>query len=409
MSNPYSADDIDTQTKWNALLVSCCCEMPECPAPEIESESVEATADALYDTESEPEIVDDEYYGGFATFVDPGGADTEKLPLIYRKADPESGLLSVGEWGSWEQFPGIAIEVDPEVYPNGAPGDEPVVFSKTKHVYDSEGVGTATYSGVAHMFHDFGEGPVSDYCTTWSNSTTAFPFTGEELTDIAFDPCERTATKWTQITSRQQAQFGTEESRSCPLTYGDEVALTYWADIIVTDREEVTISDSISPAAVITAAIAALGAWPTPATGGTSMATTTVDWPTLGDIRDETSAWPGCDALPITVQGGATVTKVRRRFNIPAEQAGTYRRVLFDILEEPDGWDAVPPTASRSFYAQDQEWVWNSPAARTSPWYEIPPPSVAGRRRMVNIRVWSHAGPYGALPTLVGDQVSLPD
>lgn len=45
MSNPFSEDPILTQPQWNAVLAGgdCCCEMPECPVPTQECQSIDST------------------------------------------------------------------------------------------------------------------------------------------------------------------------------------------------------------------------------------------------------------------------------------------------------------------------------------------------------------------------------
>jgi hypothetical protein len=126
------------------------------------------------------------------------------------------------------------------------------------------------------------------------------------------------------------------------------------------------------------------------------------------------------------------------QWQVPTTHEGTYFKVWFDVLEEPDGWDATiddpdyeppedndppepvpqvpkPGRPNRSWYAQDvvREWTGPGENGQDDPsWligdpYEIPPPDVPGTRRIVNIRFECYRGPYGNLPQVVGEGVEL--
>lgn len=106
------------------------------------------------------------------------------------------------------------------------------------------------------------------------------------------------------------------------------------------------------------------------------------------------------------------ITFCRHRWAVPGSHTGTYYKIAWDVLEQPVGWDASPPTAERSFFLKDQIWEWTGPgdpedpASWQSPWFYIPPPAKPGIRKVVNAKIWAHSGgPYGTLPTPFGEQV----
>jgi hypothetical protein len=123
----------------------------------------------------------------------------------------------------------------------------------------------------------------------------------------------------------------------------------------------------------------------------------------------------------------ASIKKLRFRWVIPdtwTDQntgldvpfTGSYFKITWDILEEPDGWDDPSPTVFRSFHLSDQTWEWTGPGdpedddSWKSPWFEIDPPEVPGTRRVVNIRFECYRSPkYGNKPQVTGEAVELPD
>jgi hypothetical protein len=128
-----------------------------------------------------------------------------------------------------------------------------------------------------------------------------------------------------------------------------------------------------------------------------------VDYTEDADEEPSCSAWRGC----------TSARQARRRWIVDDEHTGTWFKVMWDILDEPAGWDADPPTAARSFFSVDNTWEWTRPAGTLDPedylsgWYFINPPDTPGTRRVVNGRAFHHRGPYGSKPTLFGEQVTL--
>lgn len=123
-----------------------------------------------------------------------------------------------------------------------------------------------------------------------------------------------------------------------------------------------------------------------------------------------------------------TATKARIRWKIPHEWAdpvtgltvafpGTYFKITYDIVEEPDGWDAPSPTVFRSFVSEDNVLEWNGPGIgsenddswRTA-WVDIPLPTGKGRCVLANLRlVCREDWGLGVLPQVWGESVTLPD
>ena len=118
----------------------------------------------------------------------------------------------------------------------------------------------------------------------------------------------------------------------------------------------------------------------------------------------------------------------RSRFHIPATWTdpvtgatvpfpGTYFKITYDILEEPDGWDDPVPTVFRSFVSEDNVLEWTGPGSGAAndpswllPWITLDPPTVPGTRRIVNVRfVCRENWGLGVLPQVWGEAVTLPD
>ena len=91
----------------------------------------------------------------------------------------------------------------------------------------------------------------------------------------------------------------------------------------------------------------------------------------------------------------AVVRQKRIRWRIFEGHTGSYYKVTWDVINEPDWWDedpVEPPGTIRSWLLEDQTWVWSGPgtpgvdATWRSPWFEIDVPTVAGQNRPVNFR-----------------------
>ena len=142
---------------------------------------------------------------------------------------------------------------------------------------------------------------------------------------------------------------------------------------------------------------------------------TELDWATMTTFSQCTSSR---DDKEVTFSSD-TMTSLRWsrfRWVIPDDFEGNYFKITWDVIEEPDGWDDSPPTASRSFVLTDQTWEWTGPGdpddedSWKSGWYQLDPPSVDGIRRVVNIRFECYkSAKMGVAPQLTGDAVELPD
>lgn len=104
----------------------------------------------------------------------------------------------------------------------------------------------------------------------------------------------------------------------------------------------------------------------------------------------------------------------RFRWKVPDAHTGTYFKITWDVLNEPTGWDSTPPTATRTYFAEDQTFVWNGTAGggtdRYSEWYRITVPNFVGTRRIVNVRYECYGTTnYGNKPQVTGEAVTLPD
>jgi hypothetical protein len=97
-------------------------------------------------------------------------------------------------------------------------------------------------------------------------------------------------------------------------------------------------------------------------------------------------------------------TALRFRFRIPITHTGSKFFFTYDIAEFPTAGDP-------SFVSQDNVAEWTGPGTgiESDPswlteWVVIPPPEVAGERRVVNVRYTCYSGAkYGAKPQLVGE------
>lgn len=140
-----------------------------------------------------------------------------------------------------------------------------------------------------------------------------------------------------------------------------------------------------------------------------------LDWATMDKGNDCHSR--RIDITPLGSPFRLLEAKFHRfRWVIPDTFQGTWFKITWDVIEEPLGWDEDPPTATRSYHAENQTWEWTGPGdpedpeSWKSPWIEIPVPAVSGSRRVVNIRFECYrSARYGHLPQITGDAVTLPD
>lgn len=178
------------------------------------------------------------------------------------------------------------------------------------------------------------------------------------------------------------------------LDYDDE-GTTFTYTVTLTFTNPITVSDVLD----IATAIADAASW----SGSMTSSSASLDIDYLF-----------CDGAPTEQVASASVRKVRFRWVIPESWAGSYFKISWNILTEPDGWDdeeaETPPERTLS---EDQTWVWSGPGdpenddSWKSGWYEIEPPDVPGTQRVVNIRYECYRSPYGNKPQVTADAVEL--
>lgn len=130
-------------------------------------------------------------------------------------------------------------------------------------------------------------------------------------------------------------------------------------------------------------------------------------WATLEHLQTVGS---GLEEKPIVIRW----IKTGYQWSVPDEWQGSYFKVTWDVLEEPDGWDDPSPTVFRSFVAEGLTWVWTGPGDTEDPdsWksgvYTIEPPTVPGTRRVVNVRFECYkSAKFGVRPQVTGEAVEL--
>jgi hypothetical protein len=165
-------------------------------------------------------------------------------------------------------------------------------------------------------------------------------------------------------------------------------------------------------------------------------------WPTKESVMDYED-WSSCDGDTIIIPVWAYATQVRYRWVIDSQIVasmassdsdgiedwwkGVYFKVTWDVIFEPDGWDAMildsdsnpsndipdPDAPEREFFAEDLTWEWTGPGdpydedSWKSPWFELSPPNAPGVKRIVNIRYECYRGPFGHKPETLGEGIEL--
>lgn len=371
---------IETLDDWNARL-ACCCEMPACPVPVMECQSKTAEAE----------------YSGYLPFIEPAGAPTDLVPRLYGDVQFISGSAYSGTQWLFDSGPGT--------YPIS--GEQKIVQT---YSFDIDGVGSQTRVQTGNT-HD----EVEDTCTASGPDSTDSDVYSELVTvdyveDDTVIVCEEAENS---TTINYVGVFGSEPFLAgCPgpFAYGHTEAYNALRQD-VTGR---TLTDPKTPADLISEAT--LPAWGEPGEGSLCEASASLDWPTIESL----APWPECSPTnsgsPDNVDVSASARAVRFRWKIPDTHLGTYFKITWDIIEEPEGWDADPPTALRSYVSEDNTWEWTGPGdpedpdSWLSPWYEIDPPSVPGTRRVVNIRFECYRSTrYGNKPQTTGEGVTLLD
>jgi hypothetical protein len=363
---------IETLDDLNQILGQCCCEMPECPVPTKECESATASiGDRGYHNVEDEEwtlysvLKYREEYTETYSAPDEEVTSSAFYELAYTWDIPWEG--SIGSCYTW------------------APTEDSVCTSEGTLVhefYDTvDGVRDALNNTLTVTRYARAGDPIPD--TDPVEYYPACTFEDMGVTDYV-DPEEPDVETSLGINNTSLGAFSVYGGSSVDLElYEEGVTYAAWA------------------AAAITEAILQLAEIGDECYTGSSCVSSTAQ---------TEDPLPGDDSVAVTVIGS------RFRWTIPDTWTGSYFKITWDILEEPDGWDDPSPTVFRSFHLSDQTWEWTGPgdpedaASWQSGWYVIEPPEVAGSRRVVNIRFECYRSPrFGNKPQVTGEAVELPD
>lgn len=363
MSNPYGNDDIEVMDQWNDILSRCGnCLMPTYSAPSTMFESITVLAS---------------FYFMPAWFV--GLTKEEKCKqfrTIRRSHTNSSHETSDNDYASTTTSSN---------------------FSKTSlttiPLPDEDGFSTFTSINTANIYSDYsttlndppeGEDATSSGSTTYSSSN-------------ASGSCIGTVT----ITSSEEGGGSSGPWNSCEtLDFNVGPEWTYEGDGLFSyvnpdddsgepERKETEYLDEFNY----------------------------LDWLAEKSWEDEDQQIGNRVRATLECNGA---TKIRFKWEAsPTSPTDSYLRVIWDVIEEPDGWDDENPTVERSWVSQDNTWVWDGPAildgdngyllsSLRSDFYYIDAPEVVGTRRVVNVRYDNGQTPYGSLPMVLGEGIELP-
>ena len=349
---------IETLTEWNERLEMCgCCPMPECSEPTVFCENNWASIDTA---------------NNGIGFTPEEGYDPLVDPLYYRR------LIY--------HYEGTSLF-----------GDGSITFTETLElggIFD-----TTTCSG--------GDIDIPEVATTYSGSGSIY--LGETFTV----DCDGTPT---EITVYDEWIFSTTPTG--PNTY------------VYTKRYYIA-NDFCDPSALTIDIVN--GEWLAGDLGSYFDVTETITYelpvtwadmqaeiPNLIDLASvgvDEECWyspvAGCSAsLELNTPGvllNIKATALRFRFRIPIAHTGSKFFITYDIGEFPTEGDP-------SFVSQDNVIEWTGPGTGTqsdpswfTDWVIVPPPEVAGERRVVNIRYTCYSGTkYGAKPQVMGEVLEIP-
>lgn len=412
MTNPYG-EPLETLTDWNAIIVAgsncSCCEMNECPEPELDAESI-TVPPCLFELPAHEDVSEEEAKKRFSEYKEtyyqldtaaPNEWSSSSFELTTNRQERKrisDEVACVPEYsGSLDQSSSSTDASGPD------PEDISAIISGTH-------TGSATWTTDA-------DAPG----TLYISDTYEYPP----------DPAET-------FTYEQEVSFGFP-SGAPPIGIDNDWTFTgpgtFDRETIIVDGDHTTtIRDTVVFSGDANDILEGL------------------------NFDDHTNG-----STPSAVLSESNeIRKARIRFKVNPEHRGTWFEFVFDILEEPDGWNATiddtevtppdplpegwehpqipdPDAPERTYYENDVTIIWEQdpstflqvddpditppdplPPGWVHPqvpdpesdlwftsWHEIPPPSVPGIRRVVNVRYRCYRGPYGSLPQLLGDQVDL--
>jgi len=468
--NPFGPP-IETLEDWNDTLGrGCCCQMPACPVPlkicqsqsgsassaeTAYSDAVEAWEEARDEWLAEdPEREADDYpvdppediwaitefdrHGSWLPFTSPAGAPEDDVPSLYRRWYPETeGELINGTFGNYSaldtmaQYNAIPI-VDPErddYYVRGS-----TASLRLGTITDNLVGGTIK---VADYFNHPEPGGDGTGCTTDTFDSSDPSWTegsGPGWVEVAPAGWECTPTTSIHTGPQDELVHGTPiTTLTCPGPWGSgsypSVAIASdWADLTrAAFRLTYTLSDGITKTQLRDKAEDEID----PAWGegiddlGMCESHYATNWPTI----ESQTPWGPCasDSPPTDLSESprryvatVEVSKAKIQWKVPVDHEGTAFHILFDVIEEPEGWDNLsnPDRPLRTWHAQDVARDWTGPGTgpqEDASWnlgapYILEPPTNPGIRRIVNFRFWCYPNsPYGFKPQTTGEGVELPD
>jgi hypothetical protein len=375
---------VETLNDWNNLL-SCCCEMPSCPVPEMICKSLEG---------------DEVSHVGNATFVPPAGiALDDDLPFLYDFTIDNYRTENGHEWG---------YESGPGTYPMSGEFQ----FTRTYDVDTRRpDVDQSTFTSSGNT-HD----EVLNTCE--ADEGTGFYIEWYYGSPVDSIICQETEYYDVETSTAIGGTPGPFELLGCDGPF--EADYKEGWNVTQVEHYGGKLINPKDKASLIAEAIGEVPAgWVDATNGCTSYLQ--CDWPTKQSVLDDWHTWPGCDDgsfVPLkeyTMTATAKAQKAQVQWRVPDSHEGSYFKVWFDVIEEPDGWEEEGGPA-RSWYAQNvvREWEGPGTGSQSDPsWiigipYDIPPPTTPGVRRVVNIRYECYRGPYGNKVETTGEGVELP-
>lgn len=418
---------IETLTDWNEVLEACgCCPMPVCPVPVLSCQS--RTGDVSLSL--------------YPPFVEPEGEDDVEFSTLYlNKTNKEEGWYEGEAWlyQGWYENPGEANSWGELLQHETFTGsfDSPGAWQITEtgnYTVDDDGSHSDVFPEGDSFSGNDGIGLFRLIFTV--NDVYPFSGSGTEIQPL-------TVTVNTTTLSYKDPVLRYQKSGGPLVLQGaggsDDLYNDAW-DVTEHYERRQTLTEPKTKTGLIQEAADDMPDWPEGSAkpqGTQCFAETNVDWVTLGEVRP----YPEDEDMYFSFgsyNASASATGIRYRWQVPKTFTGKYFKITWDILEEPDGWDATiddpdyeppvpndppepvpqipdPEAPKRTFVSQDNVWEWTGPgdpdedSTWLSDWYAIDHPAVAGRRRIVNIRYECYRSPYGNKPEVTGEGVTLPE